>query len=55
MMKILGFLFIIIIVVFALFGLLIAIEYLRYFKRKITLNLRLKYNILKDSKGVTDD
>ena len=42
MIKILGFIFIAFIVIFALFGVLIVIEYLRYFKRKIVLQLNSK-------------
>lgn len=41
-MKILGYIFIIFIVVFAFFGLMICVEYLKYFKRKIVLRLRCK-------------
>ena len=42
MIKLLGWVIIIFIVVFAFFGLLICIEYLRYFKRKIVLRLNDK-------------
>ena len=42
MIKILGYLIIVAIVILAIFGFLIMIEYLRYFKRKIVLKLRLK-------------
>lgn len=41
-MKILGYIIIIFIAVFAFFGLLICIEYLKYFKRKIVLKLNSK-------------
>lgn len=41
-MKILGYIIIIFIAVFSFFGLLICIEYLKYFKRKIVLNLNSK-------------
>lgn len=41
-MKILGYLFIILVVIFAIFGFLILIEYLKYFKRKIVLKLNSK-------------
>lgn len=44
MIKLLGWVFIISIVIFAVFGLLICIEYLRYFKRKIQLQLNSKLN-----------
>ena len=41
-MKILVYIIIIFIAVFAFFGLLICIEYLKYFKRKIVLKLNSK-------------
>lgn len=43
-MKILGYLFLILICIFAIFGFLILIEYLKYFKRKIVLKLKYKLN-----------
>lgn len=50
MIKLLGWVIIIFIVVFAFFGLLICIEYLRYFKRKIALRLndKLCAKVVKD-------
>lgn len=44
MIKLLLWVFIAFIVVFAFFGLLICIEYLKYFKRKIALKLNSKLN-----------
>lgn len=40
MIKILYFLILVLVVILALFGFLILIEYLRYYKRKIVLKLR---------------
>lgn len=42
MIKVLGWIIVITICIFALFGFLILIEYLRYYKRKIVLRLRSK-------------
>lgn len=41
-MKIILYIFLVFLCVFALFGLLICIEYLKYYKRKIVLKLRDK-------------
>ena len=41
-MKIIGYLLIIIFVILAFFGFLIGIEYLKYFRRKVALKLKLK-------------
>ena len=54
MIKLLSFIAIIFIVVFSIFVLLICIEYLRYFKRKIVLNLRLKINKQSDEVAKND-
>lgn len=43
MIKLLLWILIIFIAVFAFFGLLICIEYLKYWKRLLVLKLRLKY------------
>lgn len=42
MIKLLGYLIIIAIIIFAVFGFLILLEYLKYFKRRIFLKLDLK-------------
>lgn len=44
MIKLIGWVIIAFIVVFAFFGLLICIEYFKYFKRKIVLQLNSKLN-----------
>lgn len=44
MIKILSILFSVLLVVLALFGFLILLEYMKYYKRIIVLKLREKYN-----------
>lgn len=53
-MKLLFWIATVFIVVFAFFGLLMCIEYLKYWKRKIVLELRLRLN-KRTSEVVTND
>ena len=45
MIKILGYIIIAAIAIFAIFGFLILIEYLKYFKRKIVIRLNSKLRV----------
>lgn len=54
-MKVILFIILAFVVVFSVFGLLMCIEYLRYWKRCLVLNLRTKFNSRSDAEVQTDD
>ena len=51
MITLISFLLYALIFIFSIFGFLILIEYLKYFKRKIVLNLRYKLNSVTSDEG----